>query len=110
MIRWIRDSFVFLVWLAVLLTARLAVVLFCVAEVVVVIVLWMLAVIQWRMADKPIYLLWPVSGTLAIGMQFALWQFTWLRLAQRGGRWRAMAEYFAESVRHPVVRLPHPWE
>jgi hypothetical protein len=46
MIRRIRDSFVFLVWLAVLLTARLAVVLFCVAEVVLVVVLWMLAVIQ----------------------------------------------------------------
>jgi hypothetical protein len=38
------------------------------------------------MADKPIYLLWPLLGTLVIGVQCALWQFTWLRLAQRGGR------------------------
>jgi hypothetical protein len=110
MTAWVRDSFVFLVWFVVLLAARLAVVLFCGAEVVVVIVLWMLAVIQWRMADKPIYVLWPVIGTMVIGVQFALWQFTWLRLAQRGGRWRAMAEYFSTVVRYPVVRTPHPWE
>jgi hypothetical protein len=110
MMAWVRDSFVFLVWLVVLLAARLAVLLFCVAEVIVVIVLWLLAIIQWRMADKPIYVLWPVIGTMVIGVQFALWQFTWLRLAQRGGQWRAMAEYFSTVVRYPVVRTPHPWE
>jgi hypothetical protein len=47
---------------------------------------------------------------LIVAVQVALWQFTWLRIAQRGGRWRALAECFSRVVRYPVVRTPHAWE
>jgi hypothetical protein len=49
----------------------------------------------------------PRHSRQLIGMQVAPWQFIWLRLAQRVGRWRALAGYVAELVRHPVVRMPH---
>ena len=43
MLRWIGDSLEFLYWLGVLQLARLAVVLFCIAEVVGVLTLWAIA-------------------------------------------------------------------
>ena len=59
---------------------------------------------------QPMYLLLPIGATLLVIIQVALWQFAWLRLAQRGGHWRALAEYFSTVVRYPVVRRPHEWE
>ncbi len=110
MLRWIHDSLSFLLWLGVLQLARLVVVLFCIGEVVVVLTLWVVAFIDWQTHDRPIYLLLPLGATLFVAVQVGLWQFTWLRLAQRGGHWRAIAECFSKVVRYPIVRTPHAWE
>ncbi len=95
MLRWIGDSLEFLLWLGVLQLARLVVVLFCIAEIVGVLTLWVVAFIEWQTHDRPIYLLMPLGATLFVAVQVALWQFTWLRMAQRGGHWRAIAEVYA---------------
>jgi len=110
MLRWIGDSLRFLYWLGVLVLARWIVVLFCIVEVVGVLALWAVAFVKWQTHDRAIYLLIPLGATFLVAIQVALWQFTWLRLAQRGGKWRALAEWFSRVVRHPVVRPPHPWE
>jgi hypothetical protein len=110
MLRWIRDSLEFLLWLGVLQLARLAVVLFSIAEVLVVVGLWVAAFYECSAHDRPIYFWIPVEATFLVAIQVALWQFTWLRIAQRGGHWRAIAECFTIAVRYPVVRNPHPWE
>ena len=110
MLRWIRDSLEFLLWLGVLHLARLAVVLFCITEVLVVVGLWVVAFYECSAYDRPIYFWIPVGATFLVAIQVALWQFTWLRIAQRGGQWRAIAECFTIAVRYPVVRTPHPWE
>jgi hypothetical protein len=108
--RLITDTLHFLTRLCLVLLARLAVVLFCIAEVVVIVVLWVLAFIHWQYHDRPSALLWPVAATAAVCVQYALWQYAWLRVARCGGRSRALAEVFASVVRYPVVRTPHPWE
>ena len=108
--RWISDSLRFLYWLALLHLARLAVVLFCLLEVFGVLVLWPVGFFEGRKHDSNLFLLLPIGATILVAIQVALWQFMWLRLAQRGGRWRALAEWFTEAVRHPVVRTPHSWE
>jgi hypothetical protein len=110
MLRWIRDSLEFLLWLGVLQLALLAVVLFCIAEVLVVVGFWVVAFYECSAYDRPIYFSIPVGATFLVTIQVALWQFTWLRIAQRGGHWRAIAECFTIAVRYPVVRNPHPWE
>jgi hypothetical protein len=110
MLRWIHDSLSFLLWLGVLQLARLAVVLLCVAEVLTVLTLWVVGFIAWQTHDRPIYLLIPIGATLLVAVQVALWQFTWLRIAQRGGHWRAIAECFSRVVRYPVLRTPRAWE
>ena len=110
MLRWIRDSVEFLLWLGVLQLARLAVVLFCIAEVLVVVALWGVAFSECVVHDRSIYFWLPIGAMFIIIIQVALWQFTWLRIAQRGGHWRAIAECFTIAVRYPVVRTPHPWE
>ena len=110
MLRWIADSLRFLYWLAVLHLARWAVVLFCAVEVLGVLVLWPVGFVEARQHDSYRFLLLPVGGTLLVAVQVALWQFTWLRLAQRGGKWRVLAEWFTDAARYPVVREPHPWE
>ena len=108
--QWMGDSLRFLYWLGVLQLARLAVVLFCTLEVFGVLVPWAIAFVQWQVHAKPLYLLLPLGATFLVAVQVALWQFTWLQLAQRGGKWRALAEWFSSVVRYPVVRPPHPWE
>ena len=108
--RWITDTLGFLLRLSGLALARLLLVLLCVAEVAVVCALWVVAFIQWQTEDRRWALMLPVGATLFVIVQVALWQFAWLRLAQRGGRWRALAEYFTIAVRYPLVRTPHPWE
>jgi hypothetical protein len=110
MLRWIGDSLTFMFWLSVLQLTRLAVVLMCVAEAVIVVTLWPIGFVFWQMNNQPMYLLMPIGATLLVAIQVALWQFTWLRLAQRGGHWRALAEHFSTVVRYPVVRTPHEWE
>ena len=52
--RWIRDSLEFLLWLGVLQLARLAVVLFCILEVLVVVALWGVAFSEYVVHDRPI--------------------------------------------------------
>ena len=110
MLRWISDSLEFLFWLGVLQLARLVVVLVCIAEVLVVLALWPVGFVEWQTHDRAIYLLIPIGATFLFAVQVALWQFTWLRIAERGGHWRAIAEGFSRVVRYPVVRMPHPWE
>ncbi len=110
MLRWIGDSLEFLLWLGVLQLARLVVVLFCIAEVVGVVALWAIAFAELLLHDRPIYFWIPVGASFIVAVQVALWQFTWLRIAQRGDHWRAIAECFSKVVRYPVVRTPHPWE
>jgi hypothetical protein len=110
MLRWIGDSLRFLYWLGLLQLARLAVVLVCIAEVFGVLTLWPVGFYECRKHDSYLFLLLPIGATFLVAVQVALWQFTWLRLAQRGGKWRALAEWFSAVVRYPVVRTPHPWE
>jgi hypothetical protein len=110
MLRWISDSLEFLLRLGVLQLARLAVVLFCIVEVLVVVALWGVAFSEYIVHDRPIYFWLPIGAMFIIIIQVALWQFTWLRIAQRGGHWRAIAECFTIAVRYPVMRNPHPWE
>jgi hypothetical protein len=110
MLRWISDSLEFLFRLGLLQLARLAVVLFCIVEVLFVVALWGMAFSEYVIHDQPSYFWIPVGATVFIPIQVALWQFTWLRIAQRGGHWRAIAECFTIAVRYPVVRNPHPWE
>jgi hypothetical protein len=108
--QWFHDSLEFLLWLGLLQLAKLLVVLFCVIEVIGVLSLWLFTALQWQNHHQSIYLLIPIATLLFVATQVSLWHFTWLRLAQRGGRWRALAEWFSEIVRYPVVRPPHPWE
>ncbi len=110
MLRWIGDSLTFVFWLSVLQLARLAVMLMCVAEAVIVVTLWPIGFVFWQMHNQSMYMLMPIGATLFVAIQVALWQFTWLRLAQRGGHWRALAEHFSTVVRYPVVRTPREWE
>jgi hypothetical protein len=108
--QWLSDSLRFLYWLGALQLARFSVVLFCAFEVFGVLALWAVAFIEWQIHERAKYLLLPLGATFLVAVQVALWQFTWLRLAQRGGKWRALAEWFSVAVRYPVVRTPHPWE
>jgi len=110
MLRWIGDGLTFVFWLSVLQLTRLAVVLMCVSEAVIVVTLWPIGFVFWQMHNQSMYLLMPIGATILGAIQVALWQFTWLRLAQRGGHWRALAEHFSTVVRYPVVRTPHDWE
>jgi hypothetical protein len=108
--RWIGEAMAFLLVLGMLQLARLAVVLFCALEVLAVLVLWPLGFYEGRKHDTWLFLLLPVGATFLVIIQVTLWQFTWLRLAQRGGEWRALAECFSRVVRYPISRPPHPWE
>ena len=109
--RWIQESLMFLLVLGALQLARLAVVLFCIIEVLGVLVLWAFAFVKLMTQNSAAYFWIPVGASLLVAIQVSLWQFTWLRIAQRGGRWRAIAECFSEVVRYPVVRTPHDaWE
>lgn len=108
--RWIQDSLMFLFVLGVLQLARLAVVLFCIIEVFGVLMLWALAFVRWLTRDNATYFWLPIGVSIFMVIQVSLWQFIWLRIAQRGGHWRMIAECFSEVVRYPVVRSPHLWE
>jgi hypothetical protein len=108
--QWIVDSVRFLYWLCLLQVARWLVALFCLAEVLAVLILWPVAFIENHRHGSWRYLSLPIGATLVVAVQVAVWQLTWLRLAERGGKWRALAEWFSRVVRHPVVRLPHSWE
>lgn len=108
--RWIDDIVGFLLWLGVLTLAKLLLVLFVLAEAVGMIVLCVYSVSWWQESDRSAYLLLPLAAMSVVALQWVLWQFVWLRVAQSGPRGRALGEYFAISLRHPVVRPPHPWE
>ena len=110
MLRWIGDSLKFLYWLGVLHLARLVVVSFCIAEVVTIFALWGVAFVEWEEYDKSGYFLMPIGAMLLVVIQVALWQFMWLRIAQRGDKGRVLAEWFTQAARYPVVREPHAWE
>jgi hypothetical protein len=110
MMRWISEAIAFLLVLGVLQLARLAVFLVCVLEVFGVLVLWPVGFYEGRKHDSYLFLLLPIGATILVAIQVALWQFVWLRLAQRGGQWRALAECFSQVVRYPISRPPHAWE
>jgi hypothetical protein len=100
----------FLFWLGVLLAARLALVAVAVLECAGMMAVCVCSVGWWKAYGRPAFLLLPLVAVLLASVQWALWQYACLRLARRGGRWRAMGEYFAVTLRVPVVRTPHPWE
>jgi hypothetical protein len=104
MLRWIGDSLNFLFWFGVLQLARLVAVLFCILEVLVVLGLWGWAIAEYSASTHASWLWIPIGATFVFAIQVALWQFTWLRIAQQGGQWRAVAECFSNAVRYPVVR------
>jgi hypothetical protein len=110
MLRWIAEAFRFLCVLGVLQLARLAVVLIMIAEVLIVLGLWGLAIAEYSASTHLAWLWIPIGATILLANQVALWQFVWLRLAQRGGQWRALAECFSQMVRYPISRPPHAWE
>ncbi len=110
MMRWISKAMAFLLVLGMLQLARLAVFLFCVLEVFGVLVLWPVGFYEGRKHDSYLFLLLPIGATFLVAIQVALWQFMWLRIAQRGDQWRSLAECFSKIVRYPVVRPPHSWE
>jgi hypothetical protein len=105
-----REACRFLAVLALVQLGVLAVVLFCAAEVLADLGLWFWAFYLWMARGHPLAVLLPIGFTFGVGVQCALWQYAWLRLAQQGRVWRGLAEVFATSARHPVVRLPHRWE
>ena len=108
--RIIRDSLVFLCGLGVILLAKLLLVVFALAEVVGMVVVCYWSVSQMDATGHTRWLLLPVAAMVGVGIQWALWQFWWQRIAQRSPMGRALGEYFAISLRHPVARPPHEWE
>jgi hypothetical protein len=110
MMRWIGEAMAFLLVLGVLQFARLLVVLFCIAEVAVIFALWGVAFVNGQIYHNGYYVLMPLGMMVLVIIQVVLWKFMWLRLAQRGDHWRALAECFSRVVRYPISRPPHPWE
>ncbi len=66
--------------------------------------LWPVGFDEGQTMTSELYLLIPIGATFLFAIQVALWQYTWLRIAQRGGHWRAIAEGSQWVVRYPVVR------
>ena len=108
--RFIRDSLLFLLCLGLVLFAKLLLVLFALAEAVGMVFICYWSVSQMDATGHARWLLVPVAAMLGVGVQWALWQFWWQRIAQRSPSGRALAECFAITLRHPVVRPPHEWE
>ena len=108
--RIIRDSLVFLGSLGLILLAKLLLVIFALAEAVGMAVVCYRSVSQMDATGHTRWLLLPVAAIFGVGAQWALWQYWWQRIAQRGPVGRALGEYFAISLRHPVVRPPDEWE
>ena len=109
-VRVIQDGLPFLLCLGLVLFAKLLLVLFALAEAVGMVFICYWSVSQMDATGHARWLLVPVAAMLGVGMQGALWQFWWQRIAGRGPVGRALGEYFAISLRHPVVRPPHEWE
>ena len=108
--RFIKDSLRFLALYGLILLAKLLLVLFALAEVVGMVLLCYWSVCQMDDSHRAVWLLLPLAAMMLAGVQWALWQYWWGRIAQRSDFGRALGEYFAISLRHPVVRPPHPWE
>jgi hypothetical protein len=106
----IGESLRFLLRLGLLLLVKLLVALFVIIEIIGIIALWVFALVECKLHDTGVYFWIPIGASFLLCIQYALWQFWWLRIAQRGGQWRALAECFSSFVRYPVVRPPHPWE
>lgn len=108
--RSIRDAMDFLVNLGLIVLAKLLLVVFALAEAVAMVVVCYWSVSQMDATGHTRWLLLPVAAIFGVGAQRALWQYWWQRIAQRGPVGRALGEYFAISLRHPVVRAPDEWE
>ena len=104
------EAAYFLVVLGLLLAAKLVLVVVAVAECAAMVAVCFFSVGWCRQYDRAAFLLLTVLALFLAGAQWSLWQYAWLRLARRGGFWRAAGEYFAITLRYPVVRLPHRWE
>ena len=109
-LRFIRDSLLFILCLGLVLFAKLLLVLFALAEAVGMVWVCYASVCRWDASGHARWLLVPVAAMIGVGMQGALWQFWWQRIAGRGSTGRALAECFAITLRHPVVRPPHEGE
>ena len=108
--RFIKDSLTFLALYGLILPAKLLLVLFALAEAVGMVLLCYGSVCQMDDSHRAVWLLLPLAAMGLVAVQWAIWQFWWGRIAQRSGFGRALGETFAISLRHPVVRPPHPWE
>ena len=108
--RFVRDSLLFLIVCGGLLLAKLVLVLFALVEAGGMMWVCYVSVRQWDASGHGRWLLLPVAAMLAVGVQWALWQFWWQRIAQRGEVGRALVECFAVTLRRPLVRPPHRWE
>ena len=108
--RFIKDSLTFLAVYGLILLAKLLLVLFGLAEAVGMVLVCYWSVCQMDDSHRATWLLLPVAAMMLVGVQWALWQYWWGRIARRSDFGRALGEYFAISLRHPVVRPPHPWE
>jgi hypothetical protein len=109
MLRWIGDSLKFLYWLGVLQLARLAVVLFCIGEVVGVLTLWASRLLECSSmtarftsaAPSERRFLSPFKSRSGSSPGCGL-----RNVEASGERWRNGSR----GRRYPVVRTPHPWE
>jgi hypothetical protein len=86
MLRWIGDSLKFLYWLGLLQLARLAVVVFCIGEVVGVLTLWAFAFSELLVHNRPIFFCIPIGASLLVVVQVALPEFTSSTRAQAVGQ------------------------
>ena len=85
MLRWIGDSLKFLYWLGLLQLARLAVVLFCIGEVVGVLTLWAFAFSELLVHNRPIFFCIPIGAIAACRHSSGV---VAVHLAATGATWR----------------------
>ncbi len=103
MLRWIGDNLTFMFWLSVLQLARLAVVLMCVAEAVIVITLWPIGFVFWQMHNQSMYLLIPIGATLLAKDIFTAMHATRLRKVS------LIAVFWANIARLRSVPFENPY-
>lgn len=71
----------FLVWLGLLLAAKLALLVVGVAEAIGMVAVCYGSVYWWREYGSAAFLLLPVAALFLAGVQWSLWQYLWMRLA-----------------------------
>ena len=106
----IRDCVGFLVRLGLLLLAKLVLVVIAIAEAMGMIWISYWSVARWDDTGHARWVWLPFLAMVGVYIQWALWQFLWMRYGQKSDRHRPIAEYFAITLRHPIARPPRDWE